>query len=155
MSPTFTRDGERFETGERVPVLPLRDVVVFPYVVIPLLVGRAASLTALEALDEDALVRILKEPKNALTKQYAKLFELEDVKLTFEETALRAVAGKALKRGTGARGLRAILEELLTDVMFDLPSREDVTEVKITESSVTKGTPPLLEISPARRKKEA
>src|SRR3712207_2226660 len=125
------------------------------YGLIPELVGRLPVVVALEALDENALVRILKEPKNALTKQYAKLFELEEVKLTFEETALRAVAQKALKRGTGARGLRAILEELLTDVMFDLPSREDVTEVKITESSVTKGTPPLLEISPARRKKEA
>ena len=78
-------------------------------------------------------MRILKEPKNALTKQYAKLFDLEEVKLTFEESALRAIAHKALKRGTGARGLRAILEELLTDVMFDLPTREDVVEVKVTE----------------------
>src|SRR4026207_979738 len=86
----------------------------------PELVGRLPVAVALEALDEDSLVRILKEPKNALTKQYAKLFELEEVKLTFEDSALRAVAGKALKRGTGARGLRAILEELLTDVMFDL-----------------------------------
>jgi ATP-dependent Clp protease ATP-binding subunit ClpX len=122
---------------------------------IPELVGRLPVAVALEALDEDSLVRILKEPKNALTKQYAKLFELEEVKLTFEETALRAIAGKALKRGTGARGLRAILEELLTEVMFDLPTREDVEEVKVTESSVLKGTPPLLEISPQRKKKEA
>ena len=109
----------------------------------------------LEALDEDALVRILKEPKNALTKQYAKLFDLEEVKLTFEEHALRAIAGKALKRGTGARGLRAILEEILTDVMFDLPGRDDVTEVEMIESTVTKRTAPLLEISPKRQKKEA
>ena len=100
-------------------------------------------------------MRILKEPKNALTKQYQKLFDLKRVKITFEESALRAVAAKALKRGTGARGLRAILEEILTDVMFELPSREDVTEVKVTEPSVTRGAPPLLEISPARRKKEA
>src|SRR5215467_11410283 len=122
---------------------------------IPELVGRLPVAVALEALDEDALVRILKEPKNALTKQYAKLFELEEVKLTFEYSALRAVAGKALKRGTGARGLRAILEELLTEVMFDLPTREDVEEVKVTESSVMNGTAPLLEISPQRKKKEA
>jgi ATP-dependent Clp protease ATP-binding subunit ClpX len=122
---------------------------------IPELVGRLPVAVALEALDEDALVRILKEPKNALTKQYAKLFELEEVKLTFEDTALRAVAGKALKRGTGARGLRAILEELLTEVMFDLPTREDVEEVKVTEASVLNGTAPLLEISPQRKKKEA
>src|SRR6188508_902827 len=125
------------------------------YGLIPELVGRLPVAVALEALDEDALVRILKEPKNALTKQYAKLFELEEVKLTFEDSALRAVAGKALKRGTGARGLRAILEELLTEVMFDLPTREDVVEVKITESSVMNGTTPLLEISPQRKKKEA
>jgi ATP-dependent Clp protease ATP-binding subunit ClpX len=122
---------------------------------IPELVGRLPVAVALEALDEDALVRILKEPKNALTKQYAKLFELEEVKLTFEDSSLRAVAGKALKRGTGARGLRAILEELLTEVMFDLPTREDVEEVKVTESSVLNGTAPLLEISPQRKKKEA
>jgi ATP-dependent Clp protease ATP-binding subunit ClpX len=122
---------------------------------IPELVGRLPVAVALEALDEDSLVRILKEPKNALTKQYAKLFELEEVKLTFEDTALRAVASKALKRGTGARGLRAILEELLTEVMFDLPTREDVEEVKVTEASVLNGTAPLLEISPQRKKKEA
>ena len=105
--------------------------------------------------DEEALVRILKEPKNALTKQYAKLFELEEVKLTFEDSALMAISRKALKRGTGARGLRAILEEILTDVMFDLPTREDVEEVKVTEASVLNGTAPLLEISPQRKKKEA
>ncbi len=122
---------------------------------IPELVGRLPVAVALEALDEDALVRILKEPKNALTKQYAKLFELEEVKLTFEDSALRAIAQKALKRGTGARGLRAILEELLTEVMFELPTREDVEEVKVTESSVLNRTAPLLEISPQRKKKEA
>ena len=122
---------------------------------IPELVGRLPVTVALEGLDEDSLVRILQEPKNALTKQYTKLFDLEEVKLTFETSALRAIAGKALKRGTGARGLRAILEELLTDVMFDLPTREDVVEVKITESSVLNGTAPLLELAPTKRKKEA
>ena len=125
------------------------------YGLIPELVGRLPVCVPLEALDEEALVRILKEPKNALTKQYAKLFDLEEVKLTFEESALRAIATKALKRGTGARGLRAIMEEMLTEVMFDLPSREDVTEVKVIESTVTNGAPPLLEISPKRQKKEA
>ncbi len=125
------------------------------YGLIPELVGRLPVSVPLEALDEDALVRILKEPKNALTKQYAKLFDLEEVKLIFEELALRAIAGKALKRGTGARGLRAILEEILTDVMFDLPSRDDVTEVRVIESTVTQRTAPLLEISPKRQKKEA
>ena len=100
-------------------------------------------------------MRILKEPKNALTKQYTKLFDLEDVKITFDEAALKAVATKALKRGTGARGLRAILEELMTDIMFEIPSRDDIVEVKITESCVLNGTPPLLEIAPKRQKKEA
>jgi ATP-dependent Clp protease ATP-binding subunit ClpX len=122
---------------------------------IPELVGRLPVTVPLEALDEEALVRILKEPKNALTKQYTKLFELEEVKLTFEESALAAIAQKALKRGTGARGLRAILEEHLTDVMFDLPSREDVEEVKVTEATITNKQAPLLEISPKRQKKEA
>ncbi|HKT07953.1 MAG TPA: ATP-dependent Clp protease ATP-binding subunit ClpX [Gemmatimonadaceae bacterium] len=125
------------------------------YGLIPELVGRLPVCVALEALDDEALVRILKEPKNALTKQYTKLFELEEVKITFDESALRAIAGKALKRGTGARGLRAILEEIMTDVMFDLPSRDDITEVKITESCVLNGTPPLLELSAKRQKKEA
>ena len=125
------------------------------YGLIPELVGRLPVTVALEGLDEEALVRILKEPKNALTKQYAKLFGLEDVKITFDEAALVAIATKALKRGTGARGLRAILEEVLMEVMFDLPGREDVVEVKVTESCITNGTQPLLEISPIRRKKEA
>ncbi|MFL5505516.1 MAG: ATP-dependent Clp protease ATP-binding subunit ClpX [Gemmatimonadales bacterium] len=125
------------------------------YGMIPELVGRLPVTVALEALDEKSLVRILKEPKNALTKQYTKLFGLEEVKITFDEGALTAIAMKALKRGTGARGLRAILEEVLMEVMFDLPSREDVVEVKVTESCITNGTQPLLEISPLRRKKEA
>jgi len=125
------------------------------YGLIPELVGRLPVTVALEGLDEESLVRILKEPKNALTKQYAKLFGLEDVKITFDEAALAAIATKALKRGTGARGLRAILEEVLMEVMFDLPARDDVVEVKVTESCIINGTQPLLEISPVRRKKEA
>ncbi|HEY7236642.1 MAG TPA: ATP-dependent Clp protease ATP-binding subunit ClpX [Gemmatimonadaceae bacterium] len=147
----MTRTGEK----KKNPFSEVEPDDLLRYGLIPELVGRLPVVVALEALDEDALVRILKEPKNALTKQYAKLFELEEVKLSFDESALRAVAQKALKRGTGARGLRAIVEEILTDVMFDLPTREDVEEVKITEGSVIHGTPPLLEISPQRKKKEA
>ena len=109
----------------------------------------------LESLDEDALVRILKEPKNALTKQYTKLFELEDVQITFEENALKAIAKKAIERGTGARGLRAILEEMLLDTMFDLPGRDDVIEVRVTEATVVNKTAPLLELSGKKQKKEA
>jgi ATP-dependent Clp protease ATP-binding subunit ClpX len=122
---------------------------------IPELVGRMPVVVPLQALDELSLVRILREPKNALTKQYVKLFELEDVKITFEESALLAIAQKALKRGTGARGLRAILEETLMEIMFDLPSRDDVVEVKVTEACILNGAPPLLEIAPKRQKKEA
>ena len=122
---------------------------------IPELVGRLPVAVPLEALDEEALVTILKEPRNALTKQYAKLFELEDVKISFEESALKAIAKKAIERGTGARGLRAILENMLMDTMFDLPCRDDVVEVKVTEASVTNGAPPLLELAPRRQKKEA
>ncbi|MGH7655603.1 MAG: ATP-dependent Clp protease ATP-binding subunit ClpX, partial [Gemmatimonadaceae bacterium] len=112
------------------------------YGLIPELVGRLPVTVPLESLDGDALVRILKEPKNALTKQYAKLFELEDVRITFEESALKAISKKAIERGTGARGLRAILEEMLLDTMFDLPTREDGEEVKVTEASVLNGTAP-------------
>ncbi len=122
---------------------------------IPELVGRLPVAVPLEGLDEDALVTILREPKNALVKQYRKLFELEDVQLTFDEPALRAVARKAIQRGTGARGLRAILEEILLETMFDLPSRDDVIEVRVTESTVTQKQPPLLEITTSRQKKEA
>jgi ATP-dependent Clp protease ATP-binding subunit ClpX len=149
---------EARSTPEKVNRTPFAEVEpddMLRYGLIPELVGRLPVTVALDALDEDALVRILKEPKNALTKQYQKLFELEEVKLSFEENALRAIAGKALKRGTGARGLRAILEELLTDVMFDLPTRDDVEEVKLTEGSVLNGTSPLIEIAPQRKKKEA
>ena len=122
---------------------------------IPELVGRMPVAVPLDALDEPALVQILKEPKNALVKQYQRLFDIEDVRITFEESALRAVAQKALRRGTGARGLRAILEETLLETMFDLPGRDDIVEVKVTEASVTTGGPPLIEIAPTRQKKEA
>jgi ATP-dependent Clp protease ATP-binding subunit ClpX len=122
---------------------------------IPELVGRLPVTVSLEALDEEALIRILLEPRNALTKQYKKLFELENVGLTFDPEGLRAVAQKALKRGTGARGLRSILESLMTDLMFELPARDDVREVVITRESVTEGTPPLVVTERARQKKEA
>lgn len=100
-------------------------------------------------------MRILVEPKNALTKQYKKLFELESVGLTFDQEALRAVAAKALKRGTGARGLRSILETMMTDLMFDLPAREDVREVVITKEAVNDGVTPLIVTERLKQKKEA
>jgi len=141
--------------SETMPFEEVEPDDLLRYGLIPELVGRLPVTVALDALDETSLVRILKEPRNALTKQYTKLFGLENVKITFEETALAAIAQKALKRGTGARGLRAIVEEILMEVMFDLPSRDDVVEVKVTEACVTNGVPPLLEITTALRKKEA
>ena len=151
---------EDIETGRAAelaknPYLDVEPDDLLRYGLIPELVGRLPVTVALDSLDEDALVQILVDPKNALTKQYRKLFELENVGLTFEPDALRAVAQKAIKRGTGARGLRAILEELMTDLMYDLPSREDVREVVITRECVTEGRSPLLVTERARAKKEA
>jgi len=109
----------------------------------------------LDTLDEDALVRILEEPKNALVKQYKKMFELEGIGLTFDREAIRSIAKKTLERGTGARGLRSIIEGLMRDVMFEVPSRKDVREVVVTLESVDGGVPPLLVLRPEERKLEA
>jgi ATP-dependent Clp protease ATP-binding subunit ClpX len=125
------------------------------YGLIPELVGRLPVSVALDSLDEEALVRILIEPKNALTKQYRKMFELESAGLTFEPEALRAVARLAIQRGAGARGLRSILEDVMTDVMFDLPSRTDIREVVITKECITERRAPLIVTERARVKKEA
>ncbi|MBQ7669300.1 MAG: ATP-dependent Clp protease ATP-binding subunit ClpX [Clostridia bacterium] len=118
------------------------DIVKFG--LIPELVGRLPVIVGLEALDADALVRILKEPRNSLTKQYEALLGMDGVKLTFEEDALRAVAEKAIERGTGARGLRSIIEETMTGIMFDVPSRDDVAEVVVTKESITSGAEPKI-----------
>ena len=122
---------------------------------IPELVGRLPVLTTLDPLDDDALVRILQEPKNALVKQYAKMFDLEGIRLTFDPEAIAAIARKALERGTGARGLRAVLEDVMRDVMYDIPSRDDVREVVVTRESVNETVPPLLVLHPETKKKEA
>jgi ATP-dependent Clp protease ATP-binding subunit ClpX len=114
------------------------------YGLIPEFVGRLPVHATLEELDEDALISILTEPKNALVKQYGKLFEMEDVDLEFREEALRAVARKAMKRKTGARGLRSILENTLLDIMYDLPSMEGVSKVVIDEGVIEGESEPLL-----------
>jgi ATP-dependent Clp protease ATP-binding subunit ClpX len=145
----------RSELDAKNPYAEVEPDDLLRFGLIPELVGRLPVVVSLEALDEDALVKILLEPKNALTKQYRKLFELESVGLTFDPEALRAVAEKALKRGTGARGLRSILEALMTDLMFELPSRDDVREVVITKESVTDGKQPLVVTERARAKREA
>jgi ATP-dependent Clp protease ATP-binding subunit ClpX len=125
------------------------------YGLIPELVGRLPVVVHLEELDEDALVRILQEPKNALVKQYDKMFELDGIGLTFEPAAIRAIAKRALARGTGARGLRSIIESTMRDVMFEIPSRRDVREVIVTAESIDRGVPPLLVLHPEERKREA
>ncbi len=146
---------ERPAEAEHNPFTDVEPDDLLRFGLIPELVGRLPVMVSLESLDEGALVQILLEPKNALTKQYRKLFELEDARLTFDPESLRAVARKALKRGTGARGLRAILETIMTDIMFELPDREDVREVVITAECVTDGQPPLIVTERAKQKKEA
>ena len=103
---------------------------------IPEFVGRLPVIATLEDLDVDALVKILQEPKNALVKQYQKLFDMEDVKLTYTDDALMATAKRAIERKTGARGLRSILESILLDTMFDLPSMDGVDEIVIDKDVV-------------------
>ena len=114
------------------------------YGLIPEFVGRLPVIVTLEALDEAALVRILTEPKNALVKQYQKLMELDGVTLEFKDSALSSIATEAIRRNTGARGLRAIVEELMLNVMYDLPSRSDVTKCVVTQEVVQKKEEPML-----------
>ncbi|HWP57187.1 MAG TPA: ATP-dependent Clp protease ATP-binding subunit ClpX [Candidatus Acidoferrales bacterium] len=116
---------------------------------IPEFIGRLPVIATLDELDEDALVRILKEPKNALTRQYCKLFEMERVHLKFTEEALRAIAREALKRKSGARGLRAIMEAIMLDVMYEMPSQMNIKEVIISEEVVLRNEPPLIVYSKA------
>src|SRR6266480_2038435 len=111
---------------------------------IPEFVGRLPVIATLEELDETALVRILKEPKNALTRQYQKLFEMEGVHLRFTDGALSAIAREALKRKSGARGLRAIMENIMLDVMYDIPSQPNIKEVLISEEVVTNKEQPII-----------
>ena len=111
---------------------------------IPEFIGRLPVVATVNDLDREALVRVLTEPKNSLFKQYSRLLDMDGVTLTMEEGALNAIADKAIERGTGARGLRAILEEILGPVMFEVPDSEDVTEVVISEECVTEGAEPRL-----------
>ena len=124
------------------------------YGLIPEFVGRIPVIATLEPLDHQALVRILTEPRNAMVKQYQKLFELDDVSLEFKEGSLQAIAEEAIKCNTGARGLRAIMEEVLVDVMFELPSRDDISRCIITRDVILKRDKPILVTRDKRRKKE-
>jgi ATP-dependent Clp protease ATP-binding subunit ClpX len=116
---------------------------------IPEFIGRLPVVATLDELDEAALVRILKEPKNALTKQYGKLFEMENVHLKFTEEALRGIAHEAMKRKSGARGLRAIMENIMLEVMYEMPSQINIKEVIISEEVVTRNEPPIVVYSKA------
>ncbi|WP_277098431.1 ATP-dependent Clp protease ATP-binding subunit ClpX [Dialister invisus] len=112
---------------------------------IPEFIGRLPVIVALHPLKEEALIRILSEPKNALIRQYQKLLGMDNVELVFEEKAVRAIAKKAIERNTGARGLRAIIEKIMTKVMYEIPGMKDVVRCTVTEDTVLKGEPPLLE----------
>ena len=111
---------------------------------IPEFIGRLPVLAALKELDDEALVRILREPKNALVRQYQKLFELENVHLRLTEGALMAIAREALVRKTGARGLRAIMENIMLEIMYDIPSQPDIKEVLISEEVVLRNAQPIV-----------
>jgi ATP-dependent Clp protease ATP-binding subunit ClpX len=128
--------------GELFSELEPEDLLKFG--LIPEFVGRLPVLATLEDLDEESLVTILSKPKNALVKQYQKLFELEDTKLTFTDEALVSIAKRAISRKTGARGLRSILEDILLDTMFDLPALENVIEVVVNAEAVNKDVSPLI-----------
>ena len=137
-----TTNATKKNLGETLSSVEPEDLV--HYGLIPEFVGRLPVIATLEELDVDALVRILKEPRNAFTKQYAKLFEMENVEIDFREDALKAVAQRAMERKTGARGLRSILESVLLDVMYDLPSIENVSKVVIDESVIKGKSAPML-----------
>ncbi|MCF6443727.1 ATP-dependent Clp protease ATP-binding subunit ClpX [Nereida sp. MMG025] len=136
------KDESQKTVGEYFQDLEPEDLLKFG--LIPEFVGRLPVIATLEDLDEDALVTILTQPKNALVKQYQRLFELEDVQLNFTDDALQAIAKRAIERKTGARGLRSILEDILLDTMFDLPGQDSVTEVVVNEEAVGPDADPLM-----------
>jgi ATP-dependent Clp protease ATP-binding subunit ClpX len=130
------------DVGEILAKVLPEDLLKFG--LIPEFIGRLPVISSVHSLDKQALVRILVEPKNALVKQYRKFFEFDGVELEFSDDALEAVADQAILRGTGARGLRAILEEVLLDVQYDLPSRDDIRRCVITADVVSSGVNPTL-----------
>jgi ATP-dependent Clp protease ATP-binding subunit ClpX len=147
---TKDKQTEKYDTFKEVEPEDLIN-----YGLIPELVGRLPVATSLCDLDRDALIRILIEPRNALVKQFSRMFELEGVKLKIEEKALGAIADTAIKRGSGARSLRAVIEEVMLDLMFEIPSRKDIEEVVITPKAVQQKEKPLLILKGKAQKKEA
>ncbi len=132
------------EIGVLLEKLETQDLL--KYGLIPEFIGRVPVTVSLHELDETALIQILKEPKNALVRQYQRLFDMDDVKLEFEDNALTAIAKLAIERGTGARGLRSIVEDVMMDIMFDIPSRSDIELVLVTEESIAKKKQPVLKL---------
>ncbi len=146
------RNNDDRGVGEVFKDLEPEDLLKFG--LIPEFVGRLPVIATLEDLDEDALVTILSKPKNALVKQYQRLFELEEVELTFTDDALAAIAKRAIERKTGARGLRSIMEDILLDTMFDLPGMDTVTEVVVNEEAVNSDASPLMIHDESKAKSE-
>ncbi|CAM3738526.1 ATP-dependent protease ATP-binding subunit ClpX [Cohnella lubricantis] len=144
---------KELKPGEYLSMVQPEDLLKFG--LIPEFVGRLPVISALEPLDEPALVRILAEPKNALVKQYQKMLEMDNVKLEFEPGALEEIAREAIKRNTGARGLRAIIESIMLDVMYEVPSRDDVTSCVITEKVVKEKVAPELTTKKGKKKEES
>lgn len=149
-----TSDGQKeLNPGEYLSMVLPEDLLKFG--LIPEFVGRLPVISTLEPLDEGTLVRILSEPKNALVKQYQKLLELDNVALQFEPGALEAIAREAIKRNTGARGLRAIIEGIMLDVMYEVPSRDDVTDCVITQKVVEEQVAPELGSNKSKKQEES
>ncbi|MEY6433317.1 ATP-dependent Clp protease ATP-binding subunit ClpX [Thioalkalicoccus limnaeus] len=134
--------GDERRVGETLSQVEPEDLI--RYGLIPEFVGRLPVMATLEELDESALMRILTEPKNALVKQYARLFEMEGCELDLRDNAMRAIASKAMERKTGARGLRTIMEQVLLDIMYDLPSMDSVSKVVVDESVIAGENPPFI-----------
>lgn len=143
---------EEKQIGELLRQIMPEDLLKFG--LIPEFVGRLPVVVSLDALDEKALIQILTEPKNALVKQFRKFFELDGVELEFADEALRAIAQKAMERKTGARGLRSILEDIMLDIMYDLPSQENVKKCVVTDACVVGSEPPRLIKVDRKEKKE-
>ena len=139
-----SREAEAEVIGDARVLHDVQPEDLLKFGLIPEFVGRLPVIATLDELDEGALVQILKEPKNALTKQYCKLFEMEGVHLNFTDEALWAIAREAMKRKSGARGLRAIMENTMLDVMYEMPSQPNIKEVVITEEVMTRSEPPMV-----------
>jgi ATP-dependent Clp protease ATP-binding subunit ClpX len=147
------RSKKERQIGETLALCEPDDLL--KYGLIPELIGRLPVVSSLDALDENALVEILTRPKNAIVRQFKRFFEMEGVKLEFTDEALMEIAKLAMKRGTGARGLRAVIEDVMVDIMYDLPSRLDVTACTVTKEVIASKAEPILTFRGEKKKKEA